>query len=659
MAEAGVIKAGLAAVELVGDTGPLAAALGKARGMLMGYASGVAKIGATMAAAGGAITAPVLGLFKGAIDQAAGMGALASQMGTTAEEASRLTYAMGKFGLAQEDVTGFSRKMAHAIGDLRDNVPGAVTQFQRLGIVAEDLEGKGLTEQMILLGSQISKMPEVTDRMRYSVEFFGRSGVASLNAFKDGAKGLREGMAESDKVGATVTAQQAENARQINLEFKKMAAAIKYAFLEVGRALLGEGKGISDLAARVVEVGAGVRSFIRENKELIKIVLGVGAALTAAGTALLALGAAGAALTGIVGGVASIGTALAAIAPALPVILAVAAAVAAVAGGAYLLATRTDAGRQSMERAMPVFRSFGDEARASWATVKDAAVEAWGGIASALRRGDLEAAGEIAVAGLNVIWRQARIFFASTWRTARHEWLSEWESIAATLGLKLIDVFAGIAGAFVAAMTGAAVTVAKIIQSVLAPIREAIRRVAGTDAAKLAGQSGKLGELAGALDVDLEGRAGRRGEEAQDRIRAQAEGWKVALARFVNARRDARLQEDAEARAGWANWLQEGKDALKGLVEAEEYRAWEKSIYDMLQAELGAARGGGGGGGGGMAAPREARGMFTAGLVGASAAQALGAGTQPALRDLLGEARKTNDHLADIAGKVEPPVVGN
>jgi hypothetical protein len=710
MAEAGVIHAGLAAVQLTADVAPLAAGLSKAKSLLTGYASGVAKMGVALGGMGSALAAPIIGLFKGAVDQATGMGDLASKMGTTADEASRLTYAMSKYGMTQEEVVGFSQRMSKALVELREGVPETTNKFAQMGVFLGDLEGKDLTGMFEVMGTQINKIVDPTDKFNRSLEYLSANGPRTLKAFEDGSKGLREGMEESDRVGATVTQQQVEDARKIAAAFKVMSTGIKSALLEVGKALFGSGDDIQELASNIADVARDVRTFIQENKQLIKIVLGVGAAVAVAGGALVALGVAGGALSGLVAGLGAAVVAVKFLALALigltGFLIGLAVPLAIPAALLYLFVTRTEAGAEAMRRFGSVTSDVAANARTAWGNIKDAAVDAWGGIVSALKRGDIESAWEIALAGLKVIWQEVRIFISSSWRSLINMLRETVDDVAVYLGTVFINIGERIAVALGSAITGVrgmfaglarvmggllegvramAGAIVGMVTSALAGVTDmmagVLRRVGGTTAAELAGLSGRMTGMAAALEgVGAKGRAAASaikgeagataeaanrlartieggGDTGEERARERGRQMRKDLREWRDVRKTTRDKAAADDRAAARAAADELKDELGGLLESEEYKTWERGMYNMLMAEVRAA--GPGRGGGGMAAPREARGMFTAGLVGGSVAQALGAGTQPVLRDLLGEARKTNDHLADIAGKVEPPVVGN
>src|SRR5512143_2078846 len=109
---AGVIRAGLAAVELTADTGPLQAALNRASAMMRGYAGSVAKAGVSLGIAGGFLAGPIVDLFRRAVGDAASMASLGLQLGLTAEKASALAYAMGTIGVDQEELVRFAGHMS-------------------------------------------------------------------------------------------------------------------------------------------------------------------------------------------------------------------------------------------------------------------------------------------------------------------------------------------------------------------------------------------------------------------------------------------------------------------------------------------------------------------------------------------------------------------
>src|SRR5205823_2234901 len=120
---------GLAVVELGMDLSPLMSAMNVAAGRLKAWSSQLTKMGAGFAGFGASIAGPILGAFKGAVDQAASMDTLATQLGLTTEKASALTYALGTVGIEEGELIGFTRHLSSAFASAADGSQEAIQGF--------------------------------------------------------------------------------------------------------------------------------------------------------------------------------------------------------------------------------------------------------------------------------------------------------------------------------------------------------------------------------------------------------------------------------------------------------------------------------------------------------------------------------------------------
>lgn len=644
---AGAIRAGLAVVELGMDLGPLDAGLNQAAAKLKGWAGKLAKIGAGVAGVGVSIAGPILAAFKGAVDQAAAMGTLATQIGTTAEEASRLAYALGTVGISEEEIVQFTRHLSGAFSSAADGSHEAVQSFARLGLNWQELAKMSPAEQMIAVKEAIGGIPNAFDRSTQAAQFFGRRG---LEFAKLSADEIRKRMAEAGDVGAAVSPEQAAQAKEIQRAYGQMGAAIKFAFLEVGRALLPHVDTVREYSRAVVNVATTVREWVSGNKALVVGVLGLGVAITAAGVALVAVGVIGAAVGGVLSGVAAVAAVLfTKVALIIGVGLAGAAVQLALLGGAaYLFATRTDTGRAAVQRLLPVLGEIGAEGRKAWGVVRESAVEAWGGISSALKRGDLKTAWAIVVAELEVVWEQAKASFFAIWNPVRDKFIDGWQITVEFFRSVFADAIEALAPTFAPVITviGKAMemtmTLAKIVNGVITGIAQRVSalalRLSKTLVAKVHGQSGNLRQL---------------GESLQDEGGAGEERW---ADKHVRKAREA-VEEAKNARAAARD---EDRAARDDAVKAARARLQAILDEEKKTAAAGAARPGGGGGGfggGSLAqAAREVRGSFGVGISGsASAQQFFAQSSTPMQRQLVDIGKSQLDALNRIEKKVEGP----
>lgn len=497
----GAVRAGAAFVELYANDERLVGALERARAKLTAFGGTFFKVGAAAAAAGGLIFAPLQGLLKGAVDNGRAMTFLAAQTGSTVENISALAYAFQRVGIEADEFAMIVKYLQHDLSAAADGNAAVIKQFARLGLNGRELFAlNDPVKQLEALGQAIGEVANGADRAKLAVDYFGRSGTHSLKLFANGSVELKKYMAEAGRVGATVSAEQAAQAMKISESWAYVSGAIKYAFLEIGRALLPEADSIEKFGRQIADVARQVRTWIGENKELIQgafivsqVVLAAGAATATFGigiglisAAMVPLVSAGTALVAVVSSLLTPGGALAAVLAPLAIIpLAVGAAVGAMVGAfagliifvpqareiitgffvsAYQWVQRNNPFKPLQDAALaafegirraavwawegirPVVQTVGafildqvlrplwgaatrgwanvaTEAAATWGVARDTAVQAWGGILSAIRAGDLSAAAGIAWAGLQVVFAQGSLslktLFEDLW-----EWLA-------------------------------------------------------------------------------------------------------------------------------------------------------------------------------------------------------------------------------------------
>lgn len=449
----GAIRAGQAFVELLGRDAGLGQALSKAASRLQSFGAQVAKVGLGLAGGGAAVLAPITGLFAAAVDQGTTLDNLARQLGTTVESVSALAFAFESSGLKMEEFGDLAKTLDQKLSQAMDGKDEAAEGFRRLGLNAAELAKMPLPDRLGAVGEALSKVALASDRTEFAMKLLGGQGQKALRLLGSGAEGIRARMQEAGEAGAVVTSEQAAQARQIDLAWLKMSSAVKSAFLEVGRAILPQADTIDDVAAHILGAARGVRQFIKDNQGLILGVAAAAAGAVAAGTALAAFGLAvqgavaavivlktvGAATGALLS--AAFGVATAAVG-ALFTPLGAAAAVLGTLG--YLFVTQTDKGKAAMGAlggaAGSAFDAVRDEAKSAFATVKDAAVQAWGGISAAIKAGDLAGAASIALAALEVVFRQAVASLAPIWDGARDYVIDAWQT-ASTKTAEIMDGF--------------------------------------------------------------------------------------------------------------------------------------------------------------------------------------------------------------------------
>lgn len=374
------MRAGGAFVEIVGrdKLGPL---LDKLKARMNAFGSAVQGIGLKMIAAGSAIALPFLAAADHFRDVGDSLADMATRTGVSTEALSELGHAANLSGGSIEDVEAAILAMQKTLSKADEEAAFAAPAFEQLGLSMEELAALNPEKQFLTLLDAISKVEEPTTRAGLAMQVFRGQGKALLPLLADGAAGIEEMREEARKLGLSISGDSAAAAAEFDDAMVRLKSTLGAIAFEVGGAVA---PALAGLLEGLKEGAASVRQFLSENKALVVVIAAGATALLAGGAALVALGVAAkvaAVGVGVLTGVVS-------------ALLSPLAAVAAALGGlGYLWVTSTESGKQ-----------FGREVGESFTDLKDTAVAAWAGIAHALQRGDMEAAFEVATAGLKTVW---------------------------------------------------------------------------------------------------------------------------------------------------------------------------------------------------------------------------------------------------------------
>lgn len=413
------VRAGGAFVELFVKDGKLTAGLESARKRVMGFARQAGAIGAGMAGAGTALLAPLMAITKSFLDTANNAGDAADRLGTTTEELTRLGYAAKLSGSNMGDVEKASLSMAKAIDADSD-------AFRRLGLSAEQLRGMSLQEQFLAMGAALEGVEDRTQRVAMAMATMGESGVKLLPMLA----GLQGKLSESDRVGATVSSQEAKDAAEVNAALTRSWTAIQAAVSRVGAAFLSIKTEVGDIADVVVNISTGIAQWINNNQKLVLGIAATGAAVVGVGTALLTVAGAAAVLgAGLAAIPVIIGTITAIVGALLTPFGLIAAAVVAVGVGLASWIAFTESGSNALRGFLGLFEGI-------IGSIKTA----FGGIMDAMMGGDFKLAGEIAMAGLNAAWKQGLVLLQQAWNSFKAEIVDGWFAIqeAAEIAMAMV-----------------------------------------------------------------------------------------------------------------------------------------------------------------------------------------------------------------------------
>lgn len=176
---------------------------------LAGRRTGLALRGlAGLAATAGVALAGVFtaSAVKNALDYAASLGEVASQLGITTKELQVYRYAATQVNLTQEEVEKGLAKLTLTIGKAGTGAKREAQYFEQLGIAIKDTEGniRPTGDVLLDLADRLAAIPDPAQRAAAVFAIFGRAGQKLIPLLEGGSKGLKQFAEEAEKAGAVI-----------------------------------------------------------------------------------------------------------------------------------------------------------------------------------------------------------------------------------------------------------------------------------------------------------------------------------------------------------------------------------------------------------------------------------------------------------------------
>jgi hypothetical protein len=473
------VKAGRAYVELsVKDR--LTRGLTAAKERLAGWAKGLALTGAALQ--GGSLS--VLGTLGAAASHFADQGSqfndLSAATGVGVEALSALSYAAKQTGVDVGALQGGLKGLAKFTGNVAAGSKGALHTLSQLGISASTFMAARPEQRLALLADGLQTIPDPGVRAALAMKTLGRAGESLLPMLADGSAGLNAFIDRAQELGIVITGEEAAKADALGDAWDDLKAVFGAIAFQTGAALADT---LQTLIELTITGAQAALAFVRNNQGLVVALAATAVGGMVLGGVFLTLAGFGFALSGVMAGlngliaisagawtvlgaikagVAAINTWLAAtltaeglaalwasiqtmvLSGAMGVLSAVTSAAAAVltffttplglivlavtlvglalAGGAIWFFKYSEAGQTTLSVLGAAFWGL-------WDTAK----QAFGGIFDAIMSGRWDLAANVAMAGLEVAYRQGLLAIRTLWSGFK-EWL---------LGL-FADMFAGI-----------------------------------------------------------------------------------------------------------------------------------------------------------------------------------------------------------------------
>lgn len=214
------------------------------------------------------------------------------ELGTSAEEASKLHYAFDQvnigFEAGEKTLLKFSKGLA-GVADSEDMVfevgRALVNNLERLGITVQDTSGKLLptTEILKQVADRFAGMPDGIAKTALAMQLFGRTGADMLPLLNEGSSGLEAMGKEAEKLGLVLDSKTTQAIYDNKQAAEQMHLAINGLSVQLGLVLLPAVTQVTTWATKLATVA---------NTELVPHLGEIAKAAAVVGGAMLAMSAA-------------------------------------------------------------------------------------------------------------------------------------------------------------------------------------------------------------------------------------------------------------------------------------------------------------------------------------------------------------------------------
>jgi len=284
------VRAGRAFVELFADKSKLVKGLKSAEKDLKAFGAGVTRIGGTIAAAGAAIVAPIVGAAAKFASFGDNLNKMAARTGVSVEALSQLKFAAEQSGASIEDLGAVLQKMNRRVGRVTAGAGSSVetAALEELGLSMEKLQGMNAEERFLAIADAMANYGDNAAAAGLAQRAFGTGVDKLLPLIFSGREGIKQLREEAQRLGVTMSTEDADAAAEYTDAMNRLKRSLEAAWQTVGAAVAPV---LTELSNRLAAAAGKVREFIAEHREVIVTALKVGAVIAAAGTAIAGIGA--------------------------------------------------------------------------------------------------------------------------------------------------------------------------------------------------------------------------------------------------------------------------------------------------------------------------------------------------------------------------------
>lgn len=192
----------------------------------------VKSVAAVGAAAGAAATGIFL-LAKSAAKHNDEMGKLSQRLGVSVEFFSQMKFAAERSGNTMKE-------LRVGLADMNERIVNQESKFKKWGVATRDVNGrlKSTKEVLFAVSDRMASMESAAQRTALAQDLMGGSGKKLIGTLQQGSEALRALAADADRVGATITENDAKWAAAFNDSFDTMKETFNGLMKSLGTAFM-------------------------------------------------------------------------------------------------------------------------------------------------------------------------------------------------------------------------------------------------------------------------------------------------------------------------------------------------------------------------------------------------------------------------------------
>jgi hypothetical protein len=382
------IKAGQSYVEMGLFSAPLTVGLKIAEAKLKAFGASITSIGTKLLGLGSAIYTPFIGAAKVFENVGSELVDMSARTGMSIENLSALGHAASQTGSDLATVEKGARKMQQNLLDAATGSTLMQEVFGALGLSAQKLIRLHPDQQFEAIATALGKIQNPSAKAAMAMKVFGKAGTALLPMITD-MKVLTD---EARNMSLVISTEDAQAADALGDSMGLLGDMIKKVTIDIGAALAPALTILANIFSKALK---SVIDWVSANRPLVVVVVAAGVAIAGLGAALVVLGVT----------ISAAGVALGAISAVIGAVLSpVTLLVAALVAGGVAFFQFTNVGQQALGW---LSAGFGDLLAVAQST--------FGGIADALKAGNIELAMKILMTGLKILWLKGVAFLKSKW----------------------------------------------------------------------------------------------------------------------------------------------------------------------------------------------------------------------------------------------------